>query len=65
MSADLDVLVVEQSNGQPIRSRTLELGQGLGRGPTAALLAFGKQVLDQQYALRVGIYRQIPKISFG
>lgn len=29
------------------------------------ITAFGKQVLDQQYALRTGIYLQIPKISFG
>ncbi len=29
------------------------------------ITALGKQMLDQQYALRVGIYQQIPKISFG
>ena len=29
------------------------------------ITAFGKQVLDKQYALRTGIYEQIPKISFG
>ncbi len=29
------------------------------------ITAFGKQVLDQQYALRVGIYQQIPNISFS
>jgi DNA-binding PadR family transcriptional regulator len=29
------------------------------------MTAFGKKILDSQYALRVGIYQQIPKISFG
>ena len=29
------------------------------------ITALGKRVLDQQYALRTSIYRQIPKISFG
>ena len=29
------------------------------------ITAFGKKMLDNQYALRVGIYQQIPKISFG
>ncbi len=29
------------------------------------ITAFGKQMLDQQYALRTSIYQQIPKISFG
>ncbi len=29
------------------------------------ITAFGKSVLDQQYALRTGLYQQIPKISFG
>ena len=29
------------------------------------ITAFGKNVLDQQYALRTSIYQQIPKISFG
>ncbi|MEM8967582.1 MAG: helix-turn-helix transcriptional regulator [Bacteroidota bacterium] len=29
------------------------------------ITAFGKQMLDQQYALRTSIYQQIPNISFG
>jgi PadR family transcriptional regulator PadR len=29
------------------------------------ITALGKHVLDEQYALRVGIYKQIPKISFN
>lgn len=29
------------------------------------ITALGKKVLDQQYALRVSIYKQIPKISFS
>ena len=29
------------------------------------ITAFGKKALDSQYALRVGLYRQIPDISFG
>ena len=29
------------------------------------ITAFGKRVLDDQYALRTSIYQQIPKISFG
>lgn len=29
------------------------------------ITAFGKNALDQQYALRTSIYQQIPKISFG
>jgi PadR family transcriptional regulator, regulatory protein PadR len=29
------------------------------------ITALGKRVLDDQYALRVGIYKQIPKISFN
>ncbi|MEQ9438738.1 MAG: helix-turn-helix transcriptional regulator [Cyclobacteriaceae bacterium] len=29
------------------------------------ITALGKRLLDQQYALRVSIYQQIPKISFG
>lgn len=29
------------------------------------ITALGKQVLDEQYELRTGIYQQIPKISFG
>lgn len=29
------------------------------------ITALGKRVLDQQYALRTHIYKQIPKISFG
>ena len=29
------------------------------------ITALGKRLLDQQYALRTDIYRQIPKISFG
>ena len=30
-----------------------------------AITAFGKRMLDNQYALRVDLYQQIPKISFG
>ena len=30
-----------------------------------AITTFGKRMLDNQYALRVALYRQIPKISFG
>lgn len=29
------------------------------------ITAFGKKMLDSQYAIRVGIYQQIPKINFG
>jgi DNA-binding PadR family transcriptional regulator len=29
------------------------------------ITALGKRVLDDQYAIRTSIYRQIPKISFG
>lgn len=29
------------------------------------ITAVGKRMLDIQYALRVGIYQQIPKMSFG
>jgi PadR family transcriptional regulator, regulatory protein PadR len=29
------------------------------------ITAVGKRMLDNQYALRVGIYQQIPKMSFG
>ncbi|MEM1134635.1 MAG: helix-turn-helix transcriptional regulator [Bacteroidota bacterium] len=29
------------------------------------ITALGKNMLDQQYALRTRIYQQIPKISFG
>jgi PadR family transcriptional regulator PadR len=29
-----------------------------------AITAIGKRMLDNQYALRVGLYSQIPKISF-
>lgn len=29
------------------------------------ITAFGKRMLDEQYALRTGIYKQIPKISFS
>lgn len=29
------------------------------------MTALGKRVLDQQYALRTQIYKQIPRISFG
>ena len=29
------------------------------------ITAIGKKMLDNQYALRTGIYQQIPKISFG
>lgn len=29
------------------------------------ITSLGKRVLDDQYALRVGIYKQIPKISFN
>lgn len=29
------------------------------------ITALGKRVLDDQYALRTSIYKQIPKISFG
>lgn len=29
------------------------------------ITAFGKTVLDRQYALRTSIYQQIPTISFG
>src|SRR5258706_16072413 len=29
------------------------------------ITALGKRMLDNQYALRVGLYRQIPKISFS
>ncbi|UZR96335.1 PadR family transcriptional regulator [Chondrinema litorale] len=29
------------------------------------ITAFGKQVLDNQYALRTSMYLSIPKISFG
>jgi DNA-binding PadR family transcriptional regulator len=29
------------------------------------ITALGKRVLDQQYALRTSIYKQIPNISFG
>lgn len=29
------------------------------------ITALGKKVLDAQYELRTGIYKQIPKISFG
>ena len=29
------------------------------------ITALGKRVLDSQYALRTGIYHEIPKISFG
>jgi DNA-binding PadR family transcriptional regulator len=30
-----------------------------------AITALGKRVLDEQYALRTSIYKEIPKISFG
>jgi len=30
-----------------------------------AVTAVGKRMLDAQYALRTGIYKEIPKISFG
>ena len=29
------------------------------------ITAIGKKMLDNQYALRTGLYQQIPKISFG
>jgi DNA-binding PadR family transcriptional regulator len=29
------------------------------------ITALGKRVLDQQYSLRTGLYKQIPKISFS
>lgn len=29
------------------------------------ITAVGKRMLDSQYALRTGIYQQIPKMSFG
>ena len=29
------------------------------------ITALGKRMLDSQYALRVGLYKQIPKISFS
>ncbi len=29
------------------------------------ITALGKRVLDDQYSLRVGIYKQIPKISYN
>lgn len=29
------------------------------------ITAAGKRILDNQYALRVGLYKQIPKISFS
>ena len=29
------------------------------------ITAIGKKMLDYQYALRTGLYQQIPKISFG
>ena len=29
------------------------------------ITAYGKNILDAQYALRNGLYNQIPKISFG
>jgi PadR family transcriptional regulator, regulatory protein PadR len=29
------------------------------------ITALGKKMLDSQYALRTGIYQQIPKMSFG
>jgi PadR family transcriptional regulator, regulatory protein PadR len=29
------------------------------------ITALGKRMLDEQYALRTGLYKQIPKISFG
>ncbi len=29
------------------------------------ITAFGKQALDQQYAVRTELYKQIPKISFN
>lgn len=29
------------------------------------ITALGKRMLDEQYALRNGIYKRIPKISFG
>ncbi|MBR9998972.1 MAG: PadR family transcriptional regulator [Cyclobacteriaceae bacterium] len=29
------------------------------------ITAYGKKALDYQYALRTGLYHQIPKISFG
>ena len=29
------------------------------------ITALGKKMLDNQYALRISIYQQIPKISFG
>ncbi|MEM7548518.1 MAG: PadR family transcriptional regulator [Bacteroidota bacterium] len=29
------------------------------------ITAFGKNVLDNQYALRTSLYQRIPKISFG
>ncbi|MEO1051114.1 MAG: PadR family transcriptional regulator [Bacteroidota bacterium] len=29
------------------------------------ITAFGKEALDQQYAVRTDLYQQIPKISFG
>jgi DNA-binding PadR family transcriptional regulator len=30
-----------------------------------SITAFGKRMLDSQYALRVSIYQEIPKISFS
>jgi PadR family transcriptional regulator, regulatory protein PadR len=30
-----------------------------------AITALGKRMLDQQYALRTNLYKQIPKISFS
>jgi len=30
-----------------------------------SITALGKRMLDNQYALRTSIYKQIPKISFG
>jgi len=30
-----------------------------------SITAYGKKMLDSQYALRVSLYQEIPKISFG
>ena len=39
--------------------------RGGSRKKFYVITAFGKQALDQQYAVRTELYKQIPKISFN
>jgi DNA-binding PadR family transcriptional regulator len=61
------VVLKRMENKGFVRSRFGGITEDRGgrRKKFYAITALGKKVLDNQFALRTSLYKQIPKISFG